>query len=162
MTPMHRPLWQRFLLFLMPLMLSNILQSLSGTINSIYVGQLLGVDALASMSTFFPIMILLISFIVGLASGSTVLIGQAFGAKNIEKVKQVAGTTITSAFILGLVVALIGIFFTDALMRLLGAPANVLQQSVSYGRIVLTGSSAGLGRHKNGDAITSRSEGYND
>ena len=92
-----------------------------------------------SSSTFFPIMILLISFIVGLASGSTVLIGQAFGARNLEKVRQVAGTTITSSFILGLVVALIGIFFTEPLMRLLGAPENVLQQSVSYGRIVLVG-----------------------
>jgi putative MATE family efflux protein len=139
MTPTHRPLWQRFLLFLLPLMLSNILQSLSGTINSIFIGQLLGVDALAAVSTFFPIMILLISFIVGLASGSTVLIGQAYGAKNIEKVKQVAGTTITSSVILGVVIALIGIFFTDDLMRLLGAPENVFQQSVSYGRIVLIG-----------------------
>ena len=139
MTPTHRPLWQRFLLFLVPLMLSNILQALSGTINSIFIGQLLGVEALAAVSTFFPLMILLISFIVGLASGSTVLIGQAFGAKNIEKVKQVAGTTLTASFILGLVVALIGIFFTEPLMRLLGAPENVLQQSVSYGRIVLIG-----------------------
>ena len=138
-APMHRPLWQRFLLFLVPLMISNILQSLSGTVNSIYIGQLLGVEALAAVSTFFPIMILLISFIVGLASGSTVLIGQAFGARNIEKVKQVTGTTITSSFIMGIVVAFIGIFFTEPLMRLLGAPENVLQQSVSYGRIVLIG-----------------------
>ncbi len=105
MTVPAKPLWQRFLLFLVPLMLSNILQALSGTINSIFIGQLLGVEALAAVSTFFPIMILLISFIVGLASGSTVLIGQAYGAKNIEKVKQVAGTTITASFILGLVVA---------------------------------------------------------
>jgi putative MATE family efflux protein len=139
MAPVHRPLWQRFLLFLVPLMLSNILQALSGTINSIYIGQLLGVEALAAVSTFFPVMFLLISFIVGLASGSTVLIGQAFGAKNIEKVKQVAGTTITSAFILGIVVAVIGVFFTEAMMRLLGAPENVLQQAVGYGRIVLIG-----------------------
>jgi putative MATE family efflux protein len=139
MAPVHRPLWQRFLLFLVPLMLSNILQALSGTINSIYIGQLLGVEALAAVSTFFPVMFLLISFIVGLASGSTVLIGQAFGAKNIEKVKQVAGTTITSAFILGIVVAVIGVFFTETLMRVLGAPENVLQQAVGYGRIVLIG-----------------------
>ena len=139
MTQIQRPLWRRFLVFLIPLMLSNILQSLSGTVNSIYIGQLLGVEALAAVSTFFPIMILLISFIVGLASGSTVLIGQAYGAKNIEKVKQVTGTTLTASFILGLVVALIGIFFTEPLMRLLGAPENVLQQSVSYGRIVLIG-----------------------
>jgi putative MATE family efflux protein len=139
MTDVQRPLWQRFLIFLVPLMLSNILQSLSGTVNSIYIGQLLGVESLAAISTFFPIMILLISFIVGLASGSTVLIGQAYGAKNIEKVKQVAGTTLTASFILGLVVALIGIFFTGSQMQLLGAPSNVMAQSISYGRIVLIG-----------------------
>lgn len=139
MTPSHRPLWQRFLLFLVPLMASNILQSLSGTINNIYIGQLIGVDALAAVSTFFPIMILLIAFIVGLASGSTVLIGQAWGAKNVEKVKEVAGTTITASFILGLIVAAIGIFFTGTLLSLLGAPANVLAMSEGYARIVLIG-----------------------
>ena len=99
MTVLQKPLWQRFLLFLVPLMLSNILQSLSGTINNIYIGQLVGVDALAATSAFFPIMFFLMSFIIGLASGSTVLIGQAFGAKNELKVKQVAGTTITVTFL---------------------------------------------------------------
>ena len=48
MAPTHRPLWQRFLIFLVPLMVSNILQAMSGTINSIFVGQLVGVDALAA------------------------------------------------------------------------------------------------------------------
>ncbi|HWA17398.1 MAG TPA: MATE family efflux transporter [Devosia sp.] len=139
MTDVQRPLWQRFLVFLLPLMLSNVLQSLSGTINSIYIGQYLGVEALAAISCFFPIMFFLISFIVGLASGSTVLIGQAWGARNIEKVKEVAGTTITATFIMGIVVAVVGIFFTENLMRLIGAPANVFDQSVGYGRIVLIG-----------------------
>lgn len=139
MTASARPLWQRFLFFLVPLMLSNILQALSGTINSIFIGQLLGVEALAAASVFFPVMILLIGFVVGLASGSTVLIGQAYGAKNNERVRQVAGTTLTSALILGLIVAAIGIFFTESIMRLLGAPENVLMQAVSYGRIMLIG-----------------------
>ncbi len=139
MTQVHRPLWQRFLLFLIPLMLSNTLQSLSGTINSIFIGQLIGVEALAAVSVFFPIMILLISFIIGLASGSTVLIGQAWGARNSEKLKEIAGTTLTSAFVLGLVAALIGAFFTEGVLRMLGAPANILEMATSYGRIILIG-----------------------
>jgi putative MATE family efflux protein len=139
MTQVHRLLWQRFLLFLIPLMLSNTLQSLSGTINSIFIGQLIGVDALAAVSVFFPIMILLISFIIGLASGSTVLIGQAWGARNSEKLKEIAGTTLTSAFVLGLVAAVIGAFFTEGVLRMLGAPANILGMATSYGRIILIG-----------------------
>jgi putative MATE family efflux protein len=139
MTPAQKPLWQRFLLFLVPLMVSNILQAMSGTINNIYVGQLIGVDALAASAAFFPLMFFLMSFIIGLASGSTVLIGQAFGAKNELKVKEIAGTTITVTFLAGLVVALVGALFTRQIMTVLGVPANILDESTAYGRIILLG-----------------------
>lgn len=139
MPPVTKPLWQRFVIFLLPLMLSNILQSLSGTINNIYIGQMIGVNALAAVSVFFPIMIFLISFVIGLASGATILIGQAWGAKNLVKVKQVTGTTLTAAFFLGLVVAIIGAFFTQDLMQLLGAPADIVAEATAYGRVVLIG-----------------------
>ncbi len=134
-----KPLWQRFLVFLVPLMLSNILQSLSGTINNIYIGQMIGVNALAAVSVFFPIMIFLISFVIGLASGASILIGQAWGAKNLLKIKQVFGTTLTVGFLMGLVVAFIGAFFAQDLMLLLGAPADIVAEATAYGRIVLIG-----------------------
>jgi putative MATE family efflux protein len=139
MIDFSRPLWQRFLTFLLPLMLSNILQSLSGTINSVYIGQMIGTHALAAVSTFFPIMFLLMSFVIGLASGSSILIGQAWGAKNIKKIKEVTGTTLTVGFLMGCVVAVLGAFFARELMSLLGAPAEVLDISAGYGRIVLIG-----------------------
>ena len=139
MPPSTRPLWQRFLIFLLPLMLANILQSLSGTINNIFIGQLIGVEALAAASVFFPILFFLMSFVIGLSSGSTVLVGQAWGAHNVDKVKQVAGTTITAAFLFGVVVALFGGFFADALMHLLGAPPDILAAASGYARIFLIG-----------------------
>ncbi|ODT81980.1 MAG: MATE family efflux transporter [Pelagibacterium sp. SCN 64-44] len=133
------PLWRRFVVFLVPLMASNILQALSGTINSIYVGQMIGVEALAAIATFFPIMFFLMSFIIGLSAGSTILIGQAWGARNVDKVKQVAGTTLAASITLGLVVALVGGLFTEQIMTVLGAPENILPVSVGYARIVLVG-----------------------
>jgi len=133
------PLWRRFVVFLVPLMASNILQALSGTINSIYVGQMIGVEALAAIATFFPIMFFLMSFIIGLSAGSTILIGQAWGARNIDKVKQVTGTTLAATITLGLVVALVGGLFTEQIMTVLGAPENILPVSVGYARIVLIG-----------------------
>lgn len=139
MSPQAKPLWLRFLIFVLPLMLANIMQSLSGTINNVYVGQLLGVDALAAVSVFFPIMMLLIAFVIGLASGSTVLIGQAWGAENLLKVKQVSGTTIAISFLAGMVVALLGGFAAEPILVLLGAPPNVLGEAVAYGRAMLIG-----------------------
>jgi len=139
MPPVLRPLWQRFLIFLLPLMLANILQSLSGTINNIYIGQLLGVEALAAVSVFFPIMIFLISFVIGLSAGATVLIGQAWGARNVERVKEVAGTTLSVTFLAGVAVAIVGGLFAEPIMRVLGAPANILDMATHYGRVMLIG-----------------------
>ncbi len=139
MIDFSRPLWQRFLVFLLPLMLSNILQSLSGTINSVFIGQMIGTHALASISTFFPVMFLLISFVIGLASGSSILIGQAWGARNLRKIKEVTGTTLTVGFLMGCVVAVLGALFARDMMSLLGAPDEVLDMSAGYGRIVLMG-----------------------
>jgi putative MATE family efflux protein len=139
MTPVQKPLWQRFLTFLVPLMISNILQALSGTFNNIFIGQLVGVDALAAAAAFFPILFFFMSFIIGLASGSTVLIGQAYGAKNELKVKEIAGTTMTVTFLGGVVVAVLGVIFIRPIMSLLGVPPNILEESTTYGTILLIG-----------------------
>ena len=84
-----RPVWTSLLIFLVPLMLSNILQSLGATANSIYLGRLIGVHALAAVSAIFPIVFFLIAFLIGIGSGSTVLIGQAYGARDHAKVKEI-------------------------------------------------------------------------
>lgn len=134
-----RPLWQRFSLFLIPLMVSNILQSLSGTVNSIYVGQLVGVEALAAIATYFPIVFFLMSFMIGLSAGSTTLIGQAWGARDVNKVKAIAGTALTASIIFGIVIAIVGGIWTEEIMAVLGAPENIRHLAVSYARISLIG-----------------------
>lgn len=58
-VPAQRPLWQVYALFLIPMVLSNFLQGLSGTLNSIYIGQMLGTQALAAVSGMFPIVFFL-------------------------------------------------------------------------------------------------------
>src|SRR5690242_701578 len=64
------PLWRSFLVFLAPMMLSNVLQSLSGTINSVFLGQMIGVKAIAAATVFFPVMFFFISFVMGLGTGA--------------------------------------------------------------------------------------------
>ncbi len=100
-----RPLWRVFAAFLAPMLASNILQSLSGTLNNIYLGQMLGVKALAAVSGFFPVMFFFIAFMIGLGAGASVLIGQAWGAGKVERVRAVAGTTLAVGLAFGLVVA---------------------------------------------------------
>jgi putative MATE family efflux protein len=139
MPSASRPLTLRFVIFLLPLMLSNVLQSLNGTINTIYIGQMIGVRALAAVSVFFPIMILLISFIIGLASGATVLIGQAWGARNVDKVKEITGTTLVASLIGGLIVAVLGGIFAGDIIAVLGTPPDIADLATDYGRVMLIG-----------------------
>jgi putative MATE family efflux protein len=131
------PTWKVFLIFLVPMMLANILQSLSGTLNSIFLGQMIGVRALAAASAFFPLMLFLISFIMGLGSGASVLIGQAWGAKQPERVRAVAGTTLTVGLIGGFVVAIFGGTFAPHLLSTLATPPDILADATAYSRVML-------------------------
>ena len=133
-------MWQTLAIFLVPIMLSNILQSASQTFNSIFVGRLIGVDALAAISAFFPIFFFLFSFLIGLSTGSTVLIGQAFGAKDAHKMKQITGTTLFMGLALGVLAMIVGLIFADRLLLLLGTPANIMADAISYSRVILIAS----------------------
>ena len=132
-----QPLWKVFLAFLGPMVLSNMLQSMSGTVNSIYIGQMLGVGAMAAVSTFFPVLFFFIAFIIGLGAGSSVLIGQAWGAQKLERVKAIAGTSLMTGLLLGLAIAVLGGVFTAPLLQALGTPADILPDAISYARIML-------------------------
>jgi len=138
-NPATQPPWRSFLTFLGPLMLSNVLQSLSGTINNIFLGQMVGVKALAAASGFFPIVFFFISFVMGLGSGSSVLIGQAWGAKNEDKIQAVAGATLTMALIVSVVIGGLGFIFARQVMTLLATPPEILDQAVHYARVMMAG-----------------------
>ena len=131
------PLWKTFAVFLAPMLLSNILQSLSGTLNNVYLGQMLGVQALAAVSSFFPVLFFFIAFTIGLGAGASVLIGQAWGARDLDKAQAVAGSTLSVGVLFGLLVALFGGLFTQPMLALLGTPADILADATLYARIVL-------------------------
>ena len=132
-----RPLWKTFGVFLGPLVLTNILQALSGTLNNIYVGQMLGVGALAAVASFFPLLLLFISFVIGLGAGASVLTGQAWGAQDRDKVRAVAGAVLCAGFLLGVCIGAGGILLTEPMLLLLGTPADVLPQAITYARVML-------------------------
>ncbi|OTL32532.1 MATE family efflux transporter [Acinetobacter pittii] len=133
-------LWKTFFVFLLPLIATNILQNLSGTINTIFVGQMMGVDAIAAVSVYFPILFLLLAFIIGISTGTTVLVGQAWGAQNIEKVQSVVGSTLFMTIIGGIITAILGVFFAHDILELLGTDPKVMHLALPYVQWMLAGS----------------------
>lgn len=140
-TLIHQPkLWKTFLIFLLPLIATNILQNLSGTINTVFVGQMLGVDAIAAVAVFFPILFCLMAFVIGLSAGATVLVGQAWGAQNIEKVRCVVGSTLFMTLIGGSIIAVIGVVFAETILSALGTSPEVMHLSLPYVQWMMAGS----------------------
>jgi putative MATE family efflux protein len=130
-------LWQIYLLFLAPMVLSNLLQSLSGTLNGIYIGQLLGTQALAAVAGMFPVVFFFISLVIGLGAGASVLIGQAWGADEPQTVRAIAGTALALGALIGLVAAVAGGLFARQALQALGTPPDVLEPATAYARVLM-------------------------
>jgi len=136
-TPPQRPLWQIYLIFLAPMVLSNFLQGFSGTLNGIYIGQMLGTQALAAVSGMFPVLFFFIALVIGLGAGASVLIGQAWGARETSMVKQITGATLTLGALVGLIAAVLGSVFARPAMQALGTPPDVLDEAVGYAQVMM-------------------------
>jgi putative MATE family efflux protein len=131
-----QPVWRPLLVFLIPLMLAQTLQSASSTFTSIFLGRMIGVEALAAASSIFPMLFFLLSFFIGISSGSAVLIGQAYGAHDQDKLERVAGTTLTFAIVTGAIVGFAGLFLDGPILHLIGTPANIFDGAAAYARII--------------------------
>lgn len=129
-------MWQTLLVFLVPLMISNILQSASQTFSAVFLGRMLGVGALAAVSAVFPVIFLLFSFIIGIASGSTVLIGQAYGARDEHRVKKVAGTVLGATLLFSVIISIVGTLVSPWMLQALGTPHAILADSDAYTRVI--------------------------
>src|SRR6478752_9099819 len=105
--------------FALPTLASSILQSLNGSVNAIWVGRLLGEGALAATSNANMIMFLLMAFVFGFGMAATVLIGQAFGRKDMDAARRVLGTAVGSFLLVAAVIAIAGWTFSPGLLKVL-------------------------------------------
>ena len=145
------------LLFALPMLIGNVFQQLYNVVDSIVVGNYLGVNALSAVGASGPIFFALISLIIGLASGVWVVVSQYFGAKDYNKVKLGVDTLFVIMFVASFIVSFLGIFFIDEILELIKLPAEIKPQAKSYLTIVLIGLIADFGY--NGTAAILRSLG---
>jgi len=131
--------------FAMPMLLGNLFQQLYNIVDTIIVGNFIGKEALASVGASFPIVFTLISLIIGVASGGTIVVAQYFGAKDYASVRRAIHTLYIFIMIAGIFLSLIGIPLTDSIFRLIRLPEELMPQATSYLAIYLTGRVAFFG-----------------
>ncbi len=125
--------------FALPMLLGNVFQQLYNIVDSIIVGNFIGKEALAAVGASFPIIFAFLSLIIGIASGSTIVISQYFGAKDIEKVKRTIDTLFIFLFFASIVISIVGIIFSEDIFRMLKLPEEIMPQAKTYFNIFIGG-----------------------
>ena len=122
--------------FSLPILFANILQSLNGSVNSIWVGRFLGEAALTATSNANTVMFLLIGAAFGVALAATILIGQCIGANNLPETKRVVGTSATFFAGISAAMAVAGLALCRPLLLAMSTPADSLPLAVAYMRVI--------------------------
>ncbi|HEY0314782.1 MAG TPA: MATE family efflux transporter [Sphingomonas sp.] len=155
------PIARTLLLFALPTLGTNILQSLNGSINSIWVGRFLGEDALAATSNSNLVMFLMLAAVFGFGIAATIMVGQNMGRRDIEAVRRVMGTAVGSFVILSVLISVIGYWASPAILHLLATPPDAARLAEAYLRVIFIAMPAAflmtvitMGMRGTGDSVT--------
>lgn len=130
---------KKIILFAMPIFLGNLFQQLYHIIDSLVVGNVLGKDALAAVSSSGSLIFLIVGFISGIFVGAGVVIARYYGAKNMKDLSIAVHTTIAFGLIAGVLVTVVGIGLTPWMLRMMGTPDDVLPNSILFFRLYFAG-----------------------
>ncbi|MBC7216624.1 MAG: MATE family efflux transporter [Candidatus Caldatribacterium sp.] len=123
---------RHLIVFSIPMLIGNLLQTLYNTVDSIWVGRFLGPEALAAVSVSFPIVFLLVAFTIGLSMAASVMVAQYFGAKKEEEVRRTATASTALLTLLGLGLMVLGLFVHESLLHLIRTPSGIMELAASY------------------------------
>lgn len=135
-------IWKGIVSFAIPLFLGNLFQQLYNTVDSLIVGNFLGSDALAAVSSTGSLIFLLVGFFNGIAMGAGVVISKFFGARDYENLKKAVHTDVAFGLVAGLILMIVGMVLAPQILVLMGTPESVLPNSIAYLRTYFAGSLA--------------------
>ena len=130
---------RQILLFSVPLMLGNVFQMLYNTVDSVVVGRFVSTQALAAVNSTTMVVNMLVFFFNGFATGAGVVIGQHFGARDMNRLHTAIETTMAITFVLCAAFTVLGIALVQPMLRLMSTPDDVFGDAVTYLRIYFMG-----------------------
>ena len=135
-------IWKGLLSFAVPIFLGNLFQQLYNTADTLIVGNFIGKEALAAVSSSGNLIFMLVGFLSGMAMGAGVLISKYYGSGDREKLRAAVHTDLAFALLAGVLLTAVGVLLTPCILRWMGTPENVLPQSTAYFRTYFYGSVA--------------------
>ena len=133
-----RPL-SHLIKYAFPLLLGNLMQLLYNAVDSVIAGRFIGQDALAAEGIAEPVMNMIILLISGITIGAGVLMSEAFGAKEMDRVRKINATTLILGLIAGSAVGVSGFFLSRYILILMDTPLSILDKTTWYLSITFLG-----------------------
>jgi putative MATE family efflux protein len=130
---------RHLLRFSIPMLIGNLIQIGYSIINTIWVGHLVGENAVGAIGVSFPVFFTLLGLSMGISMASTILIAQYYGAKKYEMVERVVGNSFSLALIIGTLLTIAAILSSDFLLGLMDTPPENFAMASSYLKITLAG-----------------------
>ena len=118
------------MLFSIPLLIGNLFQQLYNTADSVIAGNFIGKEALAAVGSSNSLINLIIGLFIGISTGAGVIIAQYYGAKDEEKMQWAVHTSMMLSIIGGILLTFIGVFLSPQILKAMGTPPEVMEQSV--------------------------------
>ena len=131
--------FKNIVFFSLPYLLSYFLQTLYGMADLFIIGQFEGVDSITAVSVGSQVMHMLTVMIVGLAMGSTVVIGKAVGARKKQETASVIGNTVTLFMAVALVSTVLLLVFVDPIVAVMSTPGEAVSGTARYLTICFMG-----------------------
>lgn len=135
-------IWKKITFFAVPLFLGNLFQQMYNTADSIIVGNLLGSNSLAAVSSSASLIFMMIGFFGGIFVGAGVVIARYYGASDEKNMHIAIHTTVAVGLVSGVILTILGVLLSPQILLWMGTPENVMTESVEYLRIYFWGSLA--------------------
>lgn len=133
-------IWKQLLIFFFPILMGTFFQQMYNTVDTIIVGRLVGTEALAAVGATGPLVSMVNGFFIGVSSGATVVLSQAYGAGDRKGVSDSIHTGVALSLLLGVMLTAIGICLGGRVMGWMGTPENCMEDATTYLRIYFAGS----------------------
>ena len=131
---------KKILLFALPVFLGNLFQQLYNTVDSIIVGNYIGSNALAAVTSAGNLIFLVVGFFTGISLGAGVIISYHIGAQDEKRTRQAVHTTVALGIVASVIMTVLGVVFAPAVLKLMNTPPQVLPESITYFRVYFAGS----------------------
>jgi putative MATE family efflux protein len=130
---------RHLLSFSLPMLAGNLIQIGQNLINTIWVGHLVGENAVGAIGVSFPVLFILVGFSIGMSMATTILVSQYYGAKDLPQLNQVIHNSYSLALILSVGLSVVAVASADPILRLMQTPPENFSMASAYLKVVLGG-----------------------